>query len=563
MASIYQRQFAGLRPAVAPRLLDPRQATQAHNVELYDGMLRARATDKLVSPEAARTVLRLNDSQNCCGPVVSWDACVWPLPDMPLAQDCHEFTQLVVFPTRCAEPPFRLDLCTQEKSPLLVPAPLTPLVLTRTQAGTLQDAPYAGPDARIYTYTWVDKFGVESPPAPPSAPVRAYDDECWSLAGFDDPPGNAIAVRIYRTTSPMEGGEQIKIAPDTSFQLVEQVAVEAVAAAPYIDCRSLGDLDYGTLLTDDECPPPCMEQVFTTKAGYAVGWSGSDIYFSERYEPWNWPTRYRTTLPHKIVGIAVTGDFVFVGTTGQPFRINTAPSLPANQQAEVDLTIDPMPYDESLPCLGRDTMVSTSFGALYVSRRGLVALQPRGAAQIVSRERIDERSWMNYAPNIGAWMDGKYVGVRSPIGAGIVFDIQDDTEGRLDLGDFVTIDLPARALHMGRDGFLYYAHVDGGVFRFAAGGERRRYTYSSRVHRLPGVVTITAMKVAGDYGPPIDVEIAVDGRIVWSGVARNSKPFRLPPLRGLEFRVTLRGETSVYEWHLGAGVYSLAEEGKA
>jgi hypothetical protein len=559
MPSIHQRQFAGEHPAVIPQLLDPRYAVRAHNVILRDGSLRALPEDDLMSSASARTILKVNDSQTCCGPLQTWVDCVWPLVNQPAPNTCHEFDQVVVFPTRCAFPPYRWLPCTNEMAPLVMPAPTRALTLTRTTEGTLQNHPYAGPDARSYTYTWIDKFGVESPPAMPSVTVRSYDDECWRLSNFDTPPAHAVAVRIYRVTSALETGEQIAIVPGSSYQLVDQMSL-SVFPGYYGDCRKLKELDYGTLLTDEDCPPPCMEQVMATQSGYAVGWSGNDLYFSERYEPWNWPTKYRTTLPHRIVGIAVTGDFVFVGTTGQPFRVNTAPAMPANQTAQVDLTIDPLPYDENFPCLGRFTLVSTNFGAMYVSRRGLVALQPRGAAQLLGRERIDEEEWMSRAPNLAAWVDGKYLGVRAPAGDAMLFDVQDNAEGKLDLGDLVTFDLPAAALHMGRDGFLYYGAIDGGVYRFATGGTYRTYTYRSRVHRLPGILTMTAVKVVGDYGGPVEVELYADGLLAWSGSAVNSKAFRIPPVKGIEFQFLLRGATRVREVHIGTGIFSMTED---
>ncbi len=560
MASIAQRHFAGIRPAVSDRNVDPRYATTAHNVVLRDSSLKAIRTDTQVLPDVARTVLRLPDNQTCCGPLIAWPGCVFPLVGMPAPKTCHEFDQIVIFPQRCEGEPQRYLPCVPEYAPLVVPAPRRVLSLTRLATGTLETHPYAGPDARAYTYTWVDKFGVESPPALPSVLVKSYDDESWRLSNFDAPPPNAVAVNIYRTSSFMETGEAIPIAPQTSYQLVEQVPLPLVGGV-YVDRRRLIDLDYGTLQTEDNCPPPCMEQVFNTQSGYAVGWAGNDLYFSERYEPHNWPTRYRTTLPHRVVGIAVTGDFVFVGTTGQPFRINTAPALPANQQAVVDLTIDPLPYDENYPCLGRHTMVSTSFGAMYVTHKGLVALQPKGAAQLISRDRIDEDDWMEMAPNIAAWHNGKYVAVRAPAGDGMVFDVRDGAEGNLDMGDFVTVDLPAVALHSGRDGFLYYAHRDGGVYRWAHGPDLREYVYTSKVHRFPGVVGMTALKIVGSYGPPIKFEIYVDGRLAHSGLRSHSRPQRLPAIgRGLEFQIKLTGTTRVHEWHLASSVADLVEE---
>lgn len=568
MQSVFQRQFAGIRPAIDDKNIDGRYALRAHNTRLRDTTLRPFRAPKAVGVEGditggAVTLLRLSDTQSCCGPLQGWNECVFPLTNFPAPNTCHEFDQLVLFYSGCKEPQ-RYLLCSREYAPLVVYGPKAAVNLVRVATGTLQNHPYAGPDARSYTYTWVDKFGVESTPAMPSVVVKSYDDETWRLSGFDVPPGNAVAVRIYRSTSPMETGEQIPIAANTSYQLVDEVSLP-LAGNAYDDNRKLLDLAYGTLETDENCDPPCMDQVMSTQSGYAVGFKGNDLYFSERYEPHNWPTRYRTTLPDRIVALATTGDFVFVGTTGVPYRIMTSPSVPANQNAQVDLTIDPLPYDEHYPCFGRFTMVSTNFGAMYSTERGLVALQPKGAAMLVSRSRVDEDWWYrDFAPNLAAWHDGKYFAVRAPSAKGFVFDIKDGAEGEVDIGDLVTVDLPATAIHSGRDGHLYYANATG-VYQWNAGPDLMTYEYGSKVFRMPGLVGMSAAKVVADYGPPLRFEIyTVDGdsyRRVYDGQVGSTKPFRLPMFgRAIEYQFRLTGTTRVREVHIATSINDLVQE---
>jgi hypothetical protein len=562
VATVQQHIFAGIHPATDDKHVDPRFAVVAHNTMLRDHTLRPFNTPLLVKPDTGvRTLYRLRDNQECCGHLMTDTKCVFPLDNMPAPNTCHEFDQLILFPRNCEGEPKRYIWCTGEYAPLLVKKPEKTLSLSIVTSGTLQDEPYAGPDVRSYTYTWVDKFGIESAPAMPSSFVQAYDDETWRLSNFDTPPVNAVAVRIYRTSSHFETGDKIAVTPNTSFQMVDQVNLP-LAGNTYVDTRKLLDLDYGTLLTEENCDPPCMEQVDSTQSGYAVGFKGNDIYFSERYEPHNWPGKFRTTLPHKIIGMAVMGDYIFIGTTGCPYRINTVPQLPTNGVGVVDLVIEVQPYDENLPCLSRTAMVATNFGALYTSHKGMVALQIKGAAQLITRPIVDEDNWLEFAPNLGAWYNGKYFGVRAPTGKGFILDIKDQTEGATDLGEFVTIDIDATVIHAARDGFLYFAGPSG-VYRWSGGVEPMTYTYTSKVFRQPSLTTMSAAKIVADWGLPVKFTLYADSKLVYSVGVTNNKPFRLPPFgRSLDYQYTIEGATRIREVHIAPTVAEMAQEGK-
>jgi len=568
MPSVSNRVFAGIRPAITERNLEPRYAQRAHNTRLRDGSLQPFLAPKLVDSAAypIRSIYQTRDNPDCCAKILTWDHCTSVIE--PTDPGCHGFGGIVVFHNDgdCTEPQ-RYFPCEDTWYPLVVPQPTSPLAAQRVAAGQLEQEVAAmgevsgrGPDERSYTYTWVDRFGVESPPAYPSAPVFAYDDEVWRLSGFYSPPSNAVCVRIYRTSSTFEDGTKVANPFDTSFQLVEEVPVGAGAtwAGVYIDSRRLIDMDHGTLLTEDDCPPPCMDQVVMTEQGYGVGFKGNELFVSERNEPHNWPEKYRHTLPDKIVAIANFYDWVFIGTTGAPYRMKVVWTKMGD---ESDTQVDILPYKEVYPCLSQRAFVATNFGAMYGTYKGLVQLFPDSNAVLVSRQREDEDDWYHdRAPNTAAYVNGKYFGARVPSGNAFVFDVQERAEGALDLGDFVTVDWTPHSVHVGRRGQLLFS-TGNNLYEWNASVSRMVYVWRSKRFRLAGHVAMSAAKVVGDYGPPVLFRVWRDGKLYYERQVNHSNPFRLPPAgRGLEWEFEVTGSSQVYEVHISTSFGELVEE---
>jgi hypothetical protein len=566
--SIRVTRFAGLRPAVSSREIDRNRATTSHNTRLTDGSLRPFRSARHVRTEAYDIkAIHLPTDMGCCTEPITLDHCA-SFTETPSEGSCCCWGHVIQWHHDCTEPEW-LDVCEKTTCTLTLPAPALPASLALVDAGSMKDAAcgatgadctaYAGPDQRAYTYTWINCSGAESRPAPPTRVVQAYDDQTWEICGFDTPPPNAVAMRLYRTSSTMEDGSKKQHAFDTSFQLVEEIALP-MAGNCYTDDKRLVDIAWGTLQTQHNCDPPaCMTQVVVTEQGYHVGFEGNTLYVSERNEPHNWPEKYRTVLPDKIVAIAVHYDMVYIGTTGRPYRMGVAFRAAG---AEADATIDPVPYPDALPCLARDTMVATSFGAMYVSERGIVMLQPNGGAVLVSKSRIGEDDWVKYIPNMAAWWQGKYVAVRAPAGKGFIFDITDRTEGGLDLGDFVTIDLPADAIHSGRDGKLYFA-AGRDLFVFGEDTTFMDYSWRSKTFRFNAAQGLSAAKVVADFGAPVVFSLYVGTSNVayYSRVVTSSEPFRLPARgRHLEWQVEIRGKSRVHEVHVGHSMWELARD---
>jgi hypothetical protein len=562
MASIQQHVFAGIQPAIDDKHLDPRNAVTAHNTMLRDHTLRPfRAPLKVENTASTRGLYLVRDTGTCKGELRIDDVCSFVL-DLPGLGPCHGFDQVVIFYKNCQKQPQRFFPCSGEYAPLVVPRPQAVLNIIRTVAGTIEtNIDGAGPDARSYTYTWVDKFGIESPPAPPTVTVQSFDDETWALSGFGVPPANAAFVRVYRTTSPFSDGNKVNPEADTSYQMVSEVPLPLVGNI-FIDNKRLINLDYFTLMTIDDEPPPKLTKVMSMQSGYAVGYSGSSIYFSERHEPHNWPSKYKVTLKHRITGLAVFEDTIFVGTTGKPYRIFTKTNVAQSAIPVAELMSEVHEYIEDYPCMSGGSMVGTNFGALYTTRDGMVALQPRGAAQLITRPLVDQDMWLRFMPNLGCWHNGKYFGIRAPTGKGFILDVKEGAEGKTDFGEFVTIDMDATVIHAGHDGLLYFAGKTG-VYIWHKGTGDLTYTYKSKVFRQSDRSIVTAAKVVADYGTAITFTLYADGVKRYQTQVTSSAPFNLPRVgRALDYQYELRGTTRVREVHLGTTRWSLASEGK-
>lgn len=603
MAEIRTTRFHGMRPALHNTIQPASSqgaafASSARNTRLLDGSLAAMRGDVLVQtlPFSAKTIEKL-PSFTCCAGLYALPYCT-SVVDAPPAPCCPCENHVIVFGGECCTDGStahkRCDPCSGECWPLVLQAPTLPpsvrvdpatdmvscgsepatacVPKTCGSTGTTGDPADCnvshgqGKDSTAYIYTWVDAFGVESPPSPPSANITKFDDQSVTVGNIGRlAPSNAVATRIYRAVwdyAPDRTNPQVQ---NASYQLVAELTLP-VAGNQIVDDLRLCDIPGGTLMTlEDAPPPPCMEQVVRLESGYYVGFSCNELLVSERGEPWNWPTKYRNTLPDKIVALAALGDMLFVGTVGSPYRVRLTPQyggindgLPTQERVQgFDTQIDIQSFNEALPCVGRRTMVTTTFGAMYATRRGLVALQAQGPATLISKDRIGTERWREWAPNQAAWFEGHYIGLRAPTGKGFIMEVPRDGRS-MEFGDFVEVDLDVSLLRAGRDGRLYGVRGNDIVALFEA-NTLRPYRWRSRTFRTAALSQMGAAKVVAEYGPPIEFTVYVGGRKVYTRQVRDGQPFRLPKHpRGLDFVVEITGTTTVTEMHIGPNLRALA-----
>lgn len=561
MTSIRIPVFGGLGRAVTDRHLSPSGASTAHNTELRDGALRAFRAPLQVGciGEDVATVVEIPEMGGACAAPLLLPYCA--RVTYPLDPGCRGFGHAVIWPEN-GDAPLRYFPVDGTYEPLIVPRPTLPPSAARTSTGTLEADINQSPDQRSYTYTWVDQFGIESPPAPPSPAVHSYDDETWAVTipSITPPPPNAVCIRLYRTSASIGGARQGNLTK-SSFQLVAEYEVTGTVPTLF-DTYRLKDMQLGTLQTIADCaPPPGLCDVAETLSGYHVGFSGQVLHFSERNEPHNWPERYSVTLPFEIKALAVNGDIIYVGTAGNPFIVRTGPQLD-DLTDEMILRVEPVPYDQKYPCIGRRTMVATAWGAIYVGREGLVALQPSVAARVATRNLIDEDLWLEMVPNRLMWLNGRLYAGRAPHGPGFILDVRGQPEGTKDLGELVTVDLTPADMHATSTGRLFFA--DGRcAYAWDEGRDRLTYKWKSKRFVHPGLVSFNAAKVVGSYGTPVTLRVICDETVIFEREVAHSRPFRLPhSQRGLEWRVELEGVTTVHEVHIATSMAELTELGQ-
>ena len=543
MPAIRLSPFGGMRPAISSSIRDVRYGDYALNAKLQDGSLRPLRAPALVATGDYKSITCYSASENGkkCGVQFNED-CRFSFMDNTTG--CSGFDTAVHFFHRCEDKPHeRENLLDCTSSLLCLNPPERALDVTVMDDGTREEC-----DVRLYTYTWVDQFGSESAPAVPSNEVSLADDGCVRLAGFDDIPDGASCIRIYRTTSPFDDGENASTF-DTTFQLVEEVPVSDFLGF-YKDDKRLCDIAFGTLMTMSKCCPENFCGVVQTESGYYVGFADNKIWVSERNDPTNFPLANMMELPDRVVNIVAHRDTVLVGTTGSPYRV----SIAAQENGDV---IEAESYREQLPLVSPDSMVATPWGAMYATDIGLVGLFPNRAPVVLSKERITEDKWKQYIPDVGAWWRGRYYGFREK-GDGIVFDVAEGGESRLEIGDFSLHNINAQYVKVCDDGNMYLI-LDGDVYHWEQGTSALEYVWRSKEFIQNPRAALNAINIMGNG--TVRVRIWGDGCLVYECMLQaNCRPCRLGRLpRATKWQIELRGTAEVDQIFLGSSIAEVSQ----
>ncbi len=245
---------------------------------------------------------------------------------------------------------------------------------------------------RTYVYTYVNAFGEEGPPSPPSTSTPCLDGTDVLISGMEMPPTigyDITKMRLYRTNSTEAG---------TEFQFVK----EFDAARSTRDTVRSEDLAEIIPSTSWDPPPTGMQYITTMPNGMMVGFKDKNIYFCEPYFPHAWPADYDQAIDHNIKGAAVFGKQVAVLTDGWPYIISG--THPRNASVQ--------PIKVNQACADPLSIASDGDRVYYASPDGLVEIAP-GAVKVVTKRHLDKEDWQTYLANekmVGGFYEGKYYG---------------------------------------------------------------------------------------------------------------------------------------------------------
>lgn len=416
--------------------------------------------------------------------------------------------------------------------PLGLPAPSSAPTVSTIAGGTSETLVTA-----FYVYTYVNDWGWESAPSPPSSENTRPSDAQATVSGFSSVPSgnyNVNRIRIYRTATGSSGA--------TEFFFLREIALGTASTTD--DNRDLGEV----LPTTTWSPPP--EDLHTLTAlwnGMLAGISGNRVRLCEPYTAYAWPDEYDLVPPDsKPIGLGVFGQSLLVLTTGRPLLA----------QGSSPESMDQQPLEIPQGCLAARSVVSMGSGVAWASADGL-CWYGSGGARILTAGIMTREDWQALKPAT----------IVAKLYEGLYFGSYDDGSGRKGFlidpanptGIFF-LDTGYATMHFDELQDQLYVLSGTSVQKWDAGASSMTYRFKSKQFRAPEPLNFAALEVRADAYPVmvrIDA-VGLPAATVSAMVAARPTIFSAPVATTLRYTVSvpsmepcrLPGGFSVHDWQL-------------
>ena len=473
MAGIKLEAFQGLAPRFSKRLLPPMSAQVASNTKLLAGEIRGfralrEEADLTGTATVVRRTIRIPGSPDT---YKSFDSRDVDILRSPLVND--SFSRY--YWAGDGRPKYNTEADIVAGNPELFLGVPTP-----TSAPTVSP-PVGTDETRAYVYTFVSEYGEEGPPSPPT--VATGNAGQWDLSALattvpDAASRNIVSKNIYRTVA----GNAT-----TSFFFVATIPL---ADATYADNETSETVAANNLLESTTFiePPVDMEGFVVMPNGYLVGWAGRRLLFSEPYRPHAWPAEYELATEFDIVGLAVFGSTLVIGTESQPyFGQGVEPASFTTQK-----------IDAVEPCLSRRGMVSTMFGVYYPSINGLVLASGSGVS-VITKDILTKEEWANFFPElIYAAQEGIQYIAFTASNRGFLYDPQEGANKLVTLDGFTNVEGIETDDYTGNVYLLANDRYE--EFDPNGGTERLNWRWYSKTYHFPRPVNFGAARINAEFG---------------------------------------------------------------
>lgn len=391
-------------------------------------------------------------------------------------------------------------------------------------------------ESRSYVYTFVTDFGEEGPPSPPSpASDFRYSSSVEVSASFTVAAGykGINRVRVYRIIAGSGIAE-----PLFTKEVGVTVAGQAGSFTVSDDTPAVG-LGESLPSTDWTPPPSGLDGFAMLPCGSIAAFKGNTLYFSEPYMPHAWPAQYRRTVNFDIVGIAVVGQTLVIGTKGKPsIGVGSAPDSLSIQELDV-----------YAPCLTKRAMVSIGAGVLYASSEGAVLVTSSGA-KVLTMTLFSKRAWLDaWSPTMAAIFNDHHCVLLSSDPAKDSLLLYFDGSQL----DVCPLSLRGRAPAFNPDDYtVHFVATPGGTSRYQydAGGAMP-YTWTSRIFSTGRPASMGCAKVAA-LAYPVTLTVQYSGVSAprpdqaWTTSVAGPEPVRLPAgFLSRDWQLTVAGTASV------------------
>ena len=560
MASGVIRSFSGVKPRLDSFMLTPSDAQIAIDCKLLSGALRPLAValqvlipnnQNALESQATNAIYRFGQSVTQNNGQISDTEYWFTFPQdvnvvrTSVADDVTERTYWTdgVLPKITdntlaltgggANPVYPINYYQ-----LAVPTPVAPP--TVTVQGTVNQTTV---EFRTYVYTYVNSFGHESQPSPPTTVTEVTTGQTVLLTAFSTAPSgqyDITAVRIYRSAAGSSG--------NVVFRLVNTVDIP-YPASTYTDAVLTVNLS-DIVLPSLTWAPPVSNMVGLTDMpnGMLAGFFGKTLCFAAPYYPHAWPVGYQYQYPYPIVGIAAFGSNLLVCTTGKTYICSGVdPSAMTSQEVDI-----------AAPGVSKLSMAEVLGGVAYASTEGIAVAGVNGPA-ILTQAFFTRLEWQYLNPSSikGCAVDGYYVGfydstplgsagaanINAPVKGGFILDL------RQELPSFTFIDFWASAVYRERqNGYLYFLGADSTIYKWEGSAPAvYNYTWVSRPFVFHSEPSIGVFQVHGSHFP-VNVTVTVDGNLVGTYTANSIEPIRIDPRRGTEWVFRFDGNAFINEF---------------
>jgi hypothetical protein len=405
--------FQGRIPRRADRLLPDKAATIAENASLLSGELQgfnelAELADFTAAGYAVKRAVRVYGTDPAAW--LTFDSYNTDVVRSPVVNDSYERYYWVGDSDR---PSYNTKArIVAASAPFYLGVPIVPTAMTVTPPG--------GSDyTRAYVCTFVSAYGEEGQPSPPT--LATGDAGTWAITAIsttvaDAANRNITKKRIYRTV------------PGQSSALFYFVAEIDLATTSYNDTIADDVVVLNSILasTTWAMPPSDMVGWVVMPGGYLVGWVGRRLLFSEPYRPHAWPVEYELATEFDIVGLAVWGTTLVIGTASVPYAGSGVSPAAFTMQK----------LGTVAPCLSRRGMVGTIAGAVYPSIDGLKLVNTSGVIPL-TQSLFTKKEWAEYSPStiFAAQLGAQYIAFYSS-SKGFIIDPTEQAAKFIDLTSF-------------------------------------------------------------------------------------------------------------------------------
>lgn len=365
-----------------------------------------------------------------------------------------------------------------------VPQPATPLGFV--SFGTAST--YA--ESRAYTYTYVNQYGEEGPPAAPYV-VDMTENQPITVS-YTAPAANhgycpITKIRLYRTATGSQG---------TDYLFVAEIAI---GGTPHIlDALKNSELGEAISTRNFYPPPQNLRGICALPSGALVGFSGNSVWFSEAYLPYAWKPANTQTLQHNIVGMCTYDTGLYVTTLAYPVLISgyspdgmSAQRIPAIQAG-----------------VSKGSLVNAGAFVAYASNDGIVTIRGISASLDLSFQFFTREEWRNRYANKMSLMrlnvhDGHLLAWFTDGTPGFLIRLDENTPSFTKLTDSIT----CAFVHPEADSL--YVCQGNTLYSFKSGLTRKPFTHWSKDFLLGKPESLGAIQIIG--GGTVTVTVYADG----------------------------------------------------